>query len=94
MISPAWNEYPFGQSSYIAAFDDGIVAPLPGDLSAANVRIGQLAQNELQESEPSWRSEGYAEDSYVRVLDLRYDGSHNIRTCNDKEVATALVIGF
>ncbi|OSS54163.1 hypothetical protein B5807_00375 [Epicoccum nigrum] len=72
MGEPVQLEYPFGQTSYIAAFDDG-----------------QLAQHELKESEPSWRSEGYAKDSYVEILDHNH-GESRIRRCNDAELDVVL----
>lgn len=59
-------------------------------LHATNVRVGQLAQNELQGGEPSWRSEGYADDSWVHILDHDH-GEHKIRTCNDEKLVVLLV---
>ena len=94
MTNPISKEYPFGQTSYIAAFGDGIAAQSLRDLSAANAWIDQLAQKELQEIQRSWRSEGHAEDSHVRILYLRHDGDHYIQTCNDEQVQAALVTGF
>lgn len=59
-------------------------------LAKADVRAGQLAQHELKESEPSWRSEGYANDSHVKVLDHQR-GIGEIRTCDDREIDVILV---
>ncbi|KAF1932590.1 uncharacterized protein M421DRAFT_416215 [Didymella exigua CBS 183.55] len=72
MSRPEQKEYPFGQTSYIATFDDG-----------------QLARHELKESEPSWRSESYAKDSSLRILD-HHQGVGTIRTCNNRELDEVL----
>jgi hypothetical protein len=59
-------------------------------LEATDGRVGQLAQNELQGGEPSWRSEGYADDSWVHILDHDH-GESKIRICNDQKLAEVLV---
>lgn len=56
----------------------------------ADSHSGQLAQHELKAGEPSWRSEGYAKDSHVEILDHHY-GKSVVRTCNDRELDTILV---
>ena len=56
----------------------------------AYTHLGQLAQQELKEGEPSWRSEGYAEDSHVDILDHDH-GESKIRCCNDAELDIVLV---
>jgi len=56
----------------------------------AYTHLGQLAQHELKESEPSWRSEGYAKDSCVEILDHDH-GESKIRCCNDRELGIVLV---
>ncbi|KAJ4368478.1 hypothetical protein N0V83_006835 [Neocucurbitaria cava] len=46
---------------------------------------GQLARQELKEEVRSWRSEGYAEDSHVKVFDHN-NGIGTIRECNDEDI--------
>lgn len=64
--------------------------PTPARCTSADIKAGQLAQHELKESEPSWRSEGYAAESSVCILD-HHDGVGKIRTCNDNELDELLV---
>ena len=66
------------------------LASMIAEARKAYNHLGQLAQHELKESEPSWRSEGYAKDSYVEILDHNH-GESRIRRCNDAELDVVLV---
>lgn len=54
---------------------------------------GQLAKQELKAEARSWRSEGYADDSHIYILDHN-NGVGNIRTCDDEGIDSVLVIHF
>jgi hypothetical protein len=66
------------------------LASVLAEAHKAYTHSGQLAQHELKESEPSWRSEGYAKDSHVEILDHNH-GESRIRCCNDAELDIVLV---
>ena len=83
------TEYPLGQTSYIAAFDDGTSPAITG-LAKTNVPIGLLAQHELKEGEPSRRSEGYVKVFKVEILDHDHSKSKH-RICNDEQLKAVFV---
>jgi hypothetical protein len=51
---------------------------------------GQLAEQELKAEIRSWRSEGYADDSNVRIFD-HHRGEGKVRLCHDEEIDRVLV---
>ncbi|XPS96524.1 hypothetical protein M3J09_005789 [Ascochyta lentis] len=63
--------------------------PFDQDSYIAAFDDGQLAKQELKAGVPSWRSEGYAEDSSVEVLDHDH-GVGKARRCNDSDLDQVL----
>lgn len=51
---------------------------------------GQLAEQELKAETRSWRSEGYAKDFNIQILDHDHGVGRN-RFCSDADIAQMLV---